>query len=155
MRSRRRILSLVLALAGAVAFALAVQAAWWTAGEVSIGPFGARHCFGGDCREAGLSWIGGSDLWMRAGVAARAGGYITMFVLIVLAGGLAARRVPRLIARASLVAILTAVVSGAYFAIAFPGVGGASIAYGLVLFGAAIGLGVAAAITTLRMPDPA
>ncbi len=57
--------------------------------------------------------------------------------------------------RASLVAILTAVVSGGYFAFAFPGIGGASIAYGIVLFGVAIGLGIAAAVATLRMPDPA
>jgi hypothetical protein len=119
MRSRRRTIALVLALAGAVAFAFAVQAAWWTAGEVSIGPFGARHCFGGECRETGLSWIGGTDLWMRAGVAARAGGYIAMFVLILLAGGLAAKRIPRLVARCSIVAILTAVVSGAYDLCAF------------------------------------
>jgi hypothetical protein len=71
-----------------------------------------------------------------------------------LAGGLAAKRIPRLVARCSIVAILTAVVSGAYFAIRFPGVGGASIGYGLFLFFAAIMLGIGAAITTLRMLDP-
>jgi hypothetical protein len=74
--------------------------------------------------------------------------------LIVLAGGLAAKRIPRVIARSCLVAILTALVSGAYFAIAFPGVGGASVGYGLFLFVAAIGLGIGAAVMTLRMPDP-
>ena len=154
VRSRTRILALVLALAGATAFAIAVQAAWWSAGEVSIGPFGARHCFGGECRETGLSWIGGSEMWMRSGVAARAGGYIAMFVLIIVAGALAAKRIPRLMAKASLVAILTATVSAGYFLFAFPGVNTATIGPGIVLFAIAIGLGVASAIVTLRMPEP-
>lgn len=154
VRSRRRIVPLILALAGATAFAISVQAAWWSAGEVSIGPFGARHCFGGECRETGLSWIGGSEMWMRSGVAARAGGYIAMFVLIIVAGALAAKRIPRLMAKASLVAIITATASAGYFLFAFPGVNSATIGAGMVLFGAAIVLGVAAAITTLRIPEP-
>jgi hypothetical protein len=148
----RRFLALGLALAGAFMFALAVQSSWWTAGEVSMGPFGSRHCFGGECRESGLGWLGGSDLWMRSGVAARAGGYIAMFFLIVLAGGHAARRIPRLMARAAIVSILTAVVTGAYFAATFPGVPGAVVSRGLVMFPLAIVIGVLAAVTTLRMP---
>jgi len=91
---------------------------------------------------------------MRAGVAARAGGYIAMFILIIIAGALAAKRIPRLMAKASLVAILTASVAAAYFVFAFPGVNSATIGAGLVLFGAAVGLGVAAAVTTLRLPEP-
>jgi hypothetical protein len=154
VRSRSRIVALVLALAAAAAFALSMQAAWWTAGEVSIGPFGARHCFGGECRETGLSWIGGTDLWMRAGVAARAGGYIAMFVLVIVAGALAARRVPRLMAKAAIVSILTATATGVYFAAAFPGLGGSSVGHGIILFAAAIGLGMASAVATLRLNDP-
>jgi hypothetical protein len=153
VRSRRRIVPLILALAGATAFAIAVQAAWWSAGEVSIGPFGARHCFGGECRETGLSWIGGTEMWMRSGVAARASGYISMFVLIIVAGALAAKRIPRLMAKASLVAILTAIATGGYFLVSFPGVNSATIGPGLILFGVAIGLGVASAVTTLRTPE--
>lgn len=160
---RSRFIPLVLALAGASAFALAVQSAWWSAGEVAIGPFGSRHCFGGECRETGLSWLialgrtdgaSVSDLWMRAGVGARAAGYISMFMLIVLGGGLAAKRIPRLVARASLVAILTAIVTGGYFALGFPGLGGANVSYGVFFFVAAIVLGVAAAVFTLRLPEP-
>jgi hypothetical protein len=154
VRSRARILALILALAGATAFAIAVQSAWWSAGEVSIGPFGARHCFGGECRETGLSWIGGTEMWMRAGVAARAGGYIAMFILIIVAGALAAKRIPRLMAKASLVAILTAIASGAYFFAAFPGVNSATLGAGLVLFVIAIVVGIASAVVTLRMPEP-
>ncbi len=148
----------MLALAAASAFALAVQSSWWSAGEVTIGPFGSRHCLGGECRESGLGWLGGTDLWMRAGVAARAGGYIAMFILVVLAGGLAAKRIPRLMARASIVAILTAAVGGTYFGLSFPsaGLNGAqSLGIGVFLFGGAIVLGIAAAVFTLRMPEPA
>ena len=155
---RSRLLPLMLALAAASAFALAVQSAWWSAGEVVIGPFGSRHCFGGECRESGLSWLGGTDLWMRAGVAARAGGYIAMFILVVLAGGLAAKRVPRLMARAALVAIITAAAGGAYFGLSFPesGLGNThSLGLGIFLFVGAIVLGIAAAVFTLRMPEPA
>src|SRR5688572_12420994 len=96
MESRSRWPVVALALLGAFSFALAVQSAWWTAGEVAIGPFGARHCFGGECRESGLAWIGGSELWMRSAVATRAAGYIAMFVLLAFAGGIAAKREPRL-----------------------------------------------------------
>lgn len=155
VRSRTRIIALLLALAGAFAFALAVQSAWWNAGEAAIGPYGTRHCFGGECRETGLAWIRGTDLWMRSGVAARAGGYIAMFALILLAGGLAAKRIPRLIARASLVGILTTIISGGYFAFAFPGVPTATLGRGMFLFATGILLGIAAAIVTLRVPEPA
>jgi len=151
---RSRFIPLALALLAASAFALAMQMAWWTAAEVSIGPFGSRHCFGGECRESGLGWIGGSDLWMRAGVAARAGGYIAMFVLVIVAGALAAKRVPTLMARAALVAIATVLVAGGYFAIAFPSLPAASVSTGLFLFAGAVGLGIAAAVLTLRLPIP-
>lgn len=153
VRSRTRILGLVLALVGAFAFALSVQSAWWIAGEAEIGPYGTRHCFGGECRETGLAWIRGTDLWMRSGIAARAGGYIAMFALIILAGGLAARRIPRLVARASLVGILTTIISGGYFVFAFPGVPTATLGRGIFLFAAAIVIGIAAAVVTLRMPE--
>lgn len=139
-----------LALVAASAFALAMQTAWWSVAEVTVGPFGARHCFGGECRETGLSWLGGADLWMRSGVATRAAGYISMFALVVLAGSLAAKRVPALIARATLVSILTAIVSGVYFFVGFPGVPEAKLASGVFLFAGAIVAGVAAAIVVLR-----
>jgi hypothetical protein len=154
---RSRLLPLVLALASACAFAFAVQTAWWSAGGVAIGPFGSRHCFSGDCSEGGLAFLGGADLWMRAGVAARAAGYITMFILIIVAGALAAKRVPKLMARSSIVATLTAAVTGGYFLVAFPAasLGNAeSIGPGVFLFVGAVVLAFAAAVFTLRMPTP-
>jgi hypothetical protein len=151
---KRRVVPLLLALAGACAFALALQSPWWGAGEVAIGPFGSRHCFGGECREAGLSWIGASELWLRASVATRAAGYIAMFLLVIVAGTLAARRTPRLIAGSTMVAVLTATVTGAYFFVAFPGLGGVGLAYGAIIFGVAIVLALASVVLTLRMPEP-
>jgi len=149
-----RLLPLMLALAGACLFALAVQTAWWSAGDVTIGPFGARSCFGGECGERGMGWLGGTDLWMRAGIATRAGGFIAMFILVIVAGALAAKRIPRMMARASIVAIITAAASGGYFASGLPkgAVGNEhSVRFGLQFFLAAVPLCPAAAVFTLRI----
>src|SRR5688500_1856315 len=109
MSSRIRWLAVALAILAAASFAFAVQTAWWSIAEVAIGPFGSRHCFGGECRASGLGWIGGDDLWLRSAVATRAAGYITMFALLMFAGALAAKREPRLVARGVLASIVTAV----------------------------------------------
>jgi hypothetical protein len=155
MEPRSKWISLALALVAASGFALAVQTAWWKVAEVTVGPFGSRHCFGGECRESGLSWIGGSDLWMRAAVASRAAGYIAMFALVLLAGAVAAKRIPVLVARMSIVAILTALVSGIYFFAAFPGLKEASLGLGGLFFTAATIAGMAAAIIVARaQPAP-
>ena len=146
----RRWIVVAFALVGASAFALSVQVGWWSLVEASIGPFGTRRCFAGDCREAGLAWLGGGDLWMRSAVAARVAGYVAMAVLVGLAGAVAARRVPRLVARTSLVAIATAIVAGGYFFGAFPGLAGAGIDLGAPLFGVGIVAGIAAAVGVLK-----
>ena len=154
---RSRFIPLVLALLAASAFAFAVQTAWWATEGVTIGPYGSRHCFGGECGERGLAWLGGADLWMRMGVASRAAGFISMFILVVVAGALAAKRVPTLMARSALVAILTAAVTGGYFALNLPtGALGNQHGYGpgIFLFITAIVLGIAAAIFTFRLPSP-
>lgn len=76
---------------------------------------------------------------------------VSMAVLVVLAAGLAAKRVPRLVAKLTLSSIATATLVGALFAAKFPGVDGSSVDRGLPLYGVAIALGVAASILTLRM----
>jgi len=141
-----------LALLGAFGFALAVQSPWWTIGEVTIGPFGTRHCFGGECVERGLAWLGegASDLWMRSAIATRAAGYIAMFALLALAGGMAAKREPVLVARGVLAAIATAFAVGVYFFIAFPGVGDPALDRGVFMYAAGVGFGTVAAIRLLR-----
>lgn len=144
------------ALAAATAFAISVWAGrWWSIGNVEIGPFGSKQCFGGDCRPANLGWVGGSERWMRMGMATWAGGLIAMFVLMIVAGAVAARRRPVLAARTALVAIGTAVIAGVLFVAQYPGVDGASVDRGLFLFAVAVVLGAAAAIGALRLPKPA
>jgi hypothetical protein len=143
------------ALISASAFALSVQSGrWWSVGEVAIGPFGTRHCFDGECRASGLAWLGGSDLWMRSAVATGVAGLVTSFLLVVIAGALAARRVPRLAARSSLAALATALAVGGYFVARFPRGDVASIDRGVVLFVVGIVFGIPAAIAVLRSAKP-
>jgi hypothetical protein len=156
---RRRWPIVALALVAASLFAISVQAGvWWTAGEVEIGPFGSHACFAGDCRTAGLRWLGGSEAWLRGAIATGAAGLVAMLALVVLAGAIAAspRGAARLgtvgkhAAKASLVAIATAVIAGAWFVIGFPGVGGAHFDRGAVFYAIAVAVGIVAAIRALR-----
>ena len=150
MRSRWGIVAL--ALLSASAFALSVQGGrWWSVLNVEIGPFGSRRCFGTECGPAGLGWIGAGDGWARLGMATWAGALVSMAVLVVLAAALAAKRVPRLVAKMALSAIATATLVGGLFAVKFPGIDGAAVDRGLPLFGVAVALGVAASVLTLRM----
>jgi len=151
MPPRRRWTSVALALLSATAFAISVEAGvWWSAGEVVIGPFGARHCFGGDCRRTGLSWLGGGDLWMRSAVATGVAGLIAMLVLVAMAGGVAAGRVPRLFGRTALVALGCATIVGGYFVTGIPSLGGIHLALGPILFALGIALGAIAANLVVR-----
>lgn len=146
---------IVLAIAAAAAFAISVQGGrWWSVGDVEIGPFGTRSCVTGECRPAGLGWVGGTERWMRTGNGVWAAGMISMVTLLVVAGALAAKRVPRLAAKTTLVSIVTAIVTGALFVAQYPGVPGASADRGLWLFGGAVVAGLVVAIAVLRAPRP-
>jgi hypothetical protein len=148
--SRHRWIIVALALAAASAFAVSVQAGrWWTISDVEVGPFGSRSPFGG---AADLSWAGGSVRWQRFGFATGAGGLIAMLVLIVLAGALAAGRVPRLAARTALVAIATATLAAVGFVVARPDNGlPFALGRGAALFAAAVIVGALAAVGALRL----
>ena len=138
-----------LALASASAFALSVQAGrWWSIGDVEIGPFGSRSPFGG---PGDLSWTGGTARWERFGVATWAGGLIAMFVLVVVAGAVAANRIPRLAAKTALVAIATAGLAALAFVATRPDNGlPFAIDRGVVLFAVAVVAGAVVAIGVLR-----
>src|SRR5688572_755821 len=98
-----RWLVVALAVTSAASFALSVTAGcWWSIGSVEIGPFGTRNCFGG-ADHCGLGWIGADERWVRAGVATWAAGLISVFTLVLLAAGTAAKRVPRLVAKVTIV----------------------------------------------------
>jgi hypothetical protein len=148
-RLKHRWTLVALALAAASAFALSVQAGrWWSIGEVEIGPFGSRSPFGG---TGNLGWVGGSARWERFGVATGAAGLIAMFVLIVLAGGLAANRVPRLAAKTALVAIATATAVAIGFVMARPDSGlPLALGRGVAWFTGAVALGVVSAVAVVR-----
>jgi hypothetical protein len=147
----RRWLYVVLALLSASLFAVSVWIGqWWSVAEVQWGPLGTQRCFNGDCRSSGLSWTGGSDLWERSAVATWVAGLVAMTVLMGLAAGIAAGRVPKLFARTTLVSIATALVVGAYFALKAPEISGASLGQGMVLFAIAIVAGLVPAIRVLR-----
>jgi len=150
----RRWLIVALALLAALAFAFSVQlGCWWSIGDVQIGPFGSRHCFGGgDCKLASLAWVGGGDRWIRLGMATWAGGMVSTLVLVIMAAGLAAKRVPRLVAKSLLVAVATAALAGTVFVAQFPGVRGASLDRGAWLFAGAVLLAIIAAVSVLRAP---
>ena len=137
------------ALVAASGFALSVQGGhWWSIGDISIGPLGARSPFGG---LGGFSWAGGSARWERFGIATSAAGLIAMFVLIVVAGALAARRVPRLAAKTAVASIATAALAGTAFVVARPHNGlPFELDRGVALFGLGVIAGALAAAGVLR-----
>jgi hypothetical protein len=149
---KSRWLALGLALVGAAAMALSSIEPWWLAGETAIGPFGTHHCFGGDCQSTGLSWLGGTDIWLRSAVATRAAAIIACALLVLLAGALAAKRVPRLVARTTMVALSAAIIVGVYFVWKYPSPGGDHMGLGAALYTAGIVFGAIAAILVYRMP---
>ena len=146
---KHRWLVVALALASASAFALSVQAGrWWSIGDVEIGPYGSRSPFGG---PGDLSWAGGSARWERFGVATWAGGLVAMFVLVVVAGAVAANRIPRLAAKTALVAIVTAGLVAIAFVATRPDNGlPFTLDRGVVLFAVAVVAGAAVGIGVLR-----
>ena len=152
MRPALRWLCALLGLAGAGAFALAVQAGkWWSiAGVVEIGPYRSWQCFKGECVPAGMSWINGSAQWERFGIATWAAGLVGALVLVLLGATIAAGRVPRLLAKMALVSVWTALVASSLFVAKFPGVEGANLDRGALLYIAAMVLGATVAISTLR-----
>jgi len=121
---------------------------WWSIDDCSIGPFGSRECIAG--MSSWLSWIGGSESWMRTGVATWAGGMIAMLVLLTVAASTAAGRLSRLAAKTSLVAIASASAAAIAFVSGFPGIGGAHVDRGIALFIAGAVVGAIAAILVLR-----
>jgi hypothetical protein len=149
VRLKHRWLLVGAALVAASGFALSVQGGrWWSIGDVSVGPLGASSPFGG---LGGFSWAGGSARWERFGTATFAAGLIAMFVLIVVAGAIAARRVPRLAARTAVVSIATAALVGTAFVVARPHNGlPFELDRGAALYAAAVVIGAIAAAGVLR-----
>lgn len=71
--------------------------------------------------SADLGWLGGGELWRRAGIATWTAGMLTALVLVALAGALAAKRRGATVAGVTLVSSMTALVAGLVFVVRFPG----------------------------------
>jgi hypothetical protein len=151
MTTRSRWITISLALLGAGGFAIAVEGGqWWTVAGVPIGPFGSVNCFDGECHATSLEWVGGNSLWLRSATATTAAGLIAMVLLIAMAGTVAARRVPRQLAKLVLVAIATAVACAAWFVTHLPELPGTSIDRGLLTFAIAVVVGALSAIRLFK-----
>jgi hypothetical protein len=123
---------------------------WWTVPDVlEIGP---RHqCFNsGDCIPTGMSWVKGSAQWERFGVATWGAGLVAAMVLVLLAAAIAAGRIPKLLSQMTIVAVLTALVAATIFIAKFPGVPGAELGLGALLYACAMVLGATSAVAMLR-----
>jgi hypothetical protein len=90
---------------------------------------------------------------MRFGIATWGAGLIATFVLLVLAARVAAKKIPRLAAKTTLVATATAAIVGLLFILKFPDerLPAAELARGAVFYVVAIVLAVLAAISVLRV----
>jgi hypothetical protein len=152
---RWRWLIVAIALIAGIAFAISVWGGrWWVIVDAEVGPYGAKRCFDKSCEPAGLNWLGGGERWMRIGMATWAAGLISTFLLVVQAAGVAARRVPRLVAKMVLVSTATAAIVGGWFLVGFPSADfpAATIDRGAVVFIAGVILGALSAVFVLRTP---
>jgi len=149
--SRTRWLVVGLALVGAGLFALSVQGgAWWSLEDYEVGPFGSRNCLGG-CHASNLAWLGGSPTWIRLGMATWAGGLLSTLTLVVVAAGVAAKRIPQLAARTAIVAVGTATIAGIAFFVGYPSeITQLHVDRDVVIFVLAVIAGAAAAVMVLR-----
>lgn len=124
MSGKTRWILVAVALAGATCFTIAVQVStWWSIdGVITVRPLGTRSCFqAGECMKGDLGFLGGGELWRRSGVAVWTAGMIAALALVALAGALAAKRRGTTVAGVTLVASMTALVSGLVFFLRFPG----------------------------------
>jgi hypothetical protein len=145
-----RIITIVLPLAAACGFAIAVVGLpWWSMPEVTIGPMSSAKCFGGECSRAGLEWVG-SGSWIRFGVATWGAGLIATACLIGLGAAMAAKRAGALIAKMVIAAGLAATAAAGAFVGTFPGVPGMSMSIGVYVYFGAVLVAVTAAVMTLR-----
>ncbi|HEY4243135.1 MAG TPA: hypothetical protein VGM88_25160 [Kofleriaceae bacterium] len=149
----RKWLSIAVALAGACALGVSVQAGhWWAYESFFIGPTGTEICSGGDCHPGSLMQIGGSEHWTRTGVAVWAGGLLTLLLLVIIASATAAGRKPRMLSKTAIVSVVATGLAGAWFYASFPGMAGADFApaRGLYLFAAGLVAGAVGAAMIWR-----
>ncbi|MEO6774148.1 MAG: hypothetical protein ABI467_14210 [Kofleriaceae bacterium] len=147
MKSRWLFVAISVISAGLLAISVWVGN-WWSVGGLEIGPFGAHECFGGECRSTTIG--GAPQLWQRCGTAVWAGGLMSMILLLAIAAALAARRMPKALAKSSLTALVTTALAGAYFIVKLPAPTGMTVGQGVYMFVAAVVLAFVTPIWVLR-----
>ena len=151
----KRWIIVAISLLSACCFALSVWAGMlWSVGQFDIGPLGIHHCSGGECTNQGLAWANGSERWLRTANGVAAAGVIAMLAQLIVAGALAAGRVPKLASRGCIAAVVTAIAVGVLFVAGAPAMQHASPDRGMYLYFAACVIGFVAPILTLRAKQP-
>ena len=147
-----RIVVTLLALGGASMTALAVQAGrfWVMAdGRVELGPTFSKSCLEGACTRKGLDWVGAGESWQRAGTATYVTGLAAAFVMVMLAGAVAAGRRGTWSAGMTISATLALTLASLAFVVKLPDLPGTEIARGLWLLVAGVLAAFGAAATVL------
>jgi len=147
--------TLVMLLLAACGFAIAVRAlAWWHVGPAQIGPIEFRSCFENDCKVSRLTLLTGASFWIRTGYITYGAGLIATMVAVMCAAGIAAKRVPVLLGKMMLVAVITAVVPATMFITQVPKLAQMSLGIGVPVFFASVVLGIAASLSVFRASRP-
>lgn len=150
----RRWSSVALSVSAAAAFAVSVGSGrWWSVGGGSfeIGPLGTQQCTGGDCRPVGMPLDAGPR-FVRAATASAAAGFIAVLILLIVAGAIAARRTPKLLARLCVASLVTCVLAAALFVSTFPSetLPTAELARGFYLYALGVVLGAGCLLSAPR-----
>jgi len=124
-------------------------------GDITIGPISSYRCFSGDCAVVGVDWVGAGDGWARAGLATYVAGLVAAGMLVIGSALLASKRVVKVVAKSGLVAVATALVSGAIFVAKFPDLPDVSIARGAWCYAAGLAIAIGVHVAVLRAKPPA
>jgi hypothetical protein len=146
----RRWTSVTVLVVAAAAFALSIGGGrWWSVGDAfRVGPLGAQQCTPGDDCVPAAFWLDAGPRFERLAVATAAAGFVAMLVALALAGAFAAGRAPRLLWKMLIVALATAGVAAALWIAAFPGLPGAAVDRGMMLYGGGIVAAIVALVRT-------
>lgn len=151
-----RVLISSLCLAAALAIlAGGLTASWWSyesdGMSVTTGLRESRFCFPDRCRSAWLGEGAHAERWVRAGAATYAAAFVAAGLLLLLAVTVLLRRARELVSKASLVAAVSAGISGVMFVWLAPEqYPEMSVGYSMVCFFLGAVLGIAAALAALR-----
>jgi hypothetical protein len=144
--------NVVIGVAAATALAFSTQLPWWQFAEVEVFLTRARHCFEGECQNAGMAWMGASLWWHRIATATFGVGLLAALLAVFIAGARAAGRSPRTASGSLLVAVVTGMVCAAITLFTFPMLSDMGFGLGSPLYVGGLVLSAAAAVMARRKP---